>query len=112
MKRRLFIALLMAALMCVGLFAQSVSQIAGTVRDASGLSVPGAEVTATQTATGVVRNTVTSGDGTYSLPSLPIGPYKLEVKKGRLQQLRSERRGAAGGYRSDNRPGPESRFGR
>jgi hypothetical protein len=81
MMRRISIALLVQALACFGLFAQSVSQIAGTVRDASGLAVPGADVSATQTDTGLVRTTVTSGDGTFVLPSLPIGPYRMEVKK-------------------------------
>ena len=79
--KRFATALFVCALFSAGLFAQSVSQISGTVRDASGLAVPGADITATQTDTGVVRTTVTSGDGTYVLPSLPIGPYRLEVKK-------------------------------
>src|SRR5690242_3988143 len=81
MIRRLSYALLLAAVTTLGLYAQSVSQITGTVRDASGLAVPGAEVTATQTDTGLARSTVTAADGTYSLPSLPIGPYRVEVKK-------------------------------
>ena len=79
--RRLSVTLLFAALVSIGLYAQSVSQITGTVRDASGLAVPGAEVTATQTDTGTVRTTATAGDGTYSMPSLPIGPYRVEIKK-------------------------------
>jgi hypothetical protein len=73
--------LLVAALACSGVYAQSVSQIAGTVRDATGLAVPGAEVTATQTDTSLTRTAVTSADGTYVLPSLPIGPYRIEIKK-------------------------------
>jgi len=72
---------LVYVLVSFGLFAQSVSQIAGTVRDASGLAVPGAEVTATQTDTGLVRTTITSSDGTWVLPSLPVGPYRVDIKK-------------------------------
>jgi hypothetical protein len=79
--KRIATLLFVYAAVSVGLFAQSVSQISGTVRDASGLAVPGAEVTATQTDTGLVRTTVTSSDGTYVLPSLPIGPYRMEIKK-------------------------------
>jgi len=61
--------------------AVSTAQINGTVRDSSGLAVPGAEVKATQAATGQTR-TVTSGtDGSYVLPNLPIGPYVLEITK-------------------------------
>jgi hypothetical protein len=68
---------------CAGLWAQSaaVSQISGTVQDSSGLAVPGAQVVVTQTATGASRNTISGPDGAYLLPSLPIGPYRLEVKK-------------------------------
>ncbi|PWU05119.1 MAG: hypothetical protein C5B51_15370 [Terriglobia bacterium] len=57
------------------------SQISGTIRDASGLAIPGASIKVTQTATGVARNTLSSGEGTYVLPNLPIGPYLLEVAK-------------------------------
>src|SRR5437868_3955803 len=58
------------------------AQINGTVKDASGLAVPGAEIKATQTATGAVRTTTSSADGGYVLPNLPIGPYIIEVSKG------------------------------
>src|SRR6202451_3361341 len=60
----------------------STAQINGTVKDPSGLAVPGAEVKATQTATGVVRSTSSGSDGAFILPNLPIGPYLLEVTKG------------------------------
>jgi len=43
--------------------------------------VPGAEVKATQTATGVARTVASGPDGSFVLPSLPIGPYRLEVTK-------------------------------
>jgi hypothetical protein len=57
------------------------AQISGTVRDATGLAVPAAEIQVTQTDTGVTRTTQSAADGTYSLPSLPIGPYRLQVGK-------------------------------
>jgi Carboxypeptidase regulatory-like domain/TonB dependent receptor len=57
------------------------SQINGTIRDASGLVIPGASVKATQTATGIVRTAVSGADGGYVLPNLPIGPYLVEVTK-------------------------------
>src|SRR5690242_16512658 len=40
---------------CAGVFAQATSQISGTVKDASGAVVAGAQITVTQTATGVTR---------------------------------------------------------
>jgi Carboxypeptidase regulatory-like domain/TonB dependent receptor len=71
--------------LCLGcggaLFAQGTSQISGTVKDASGSVVAGAQVTVTQTDTGVTRTAISDAGGFYSLPSLPVGPYKLEVKK-------------------------------
>ncbi|PYS46050.1 MAG: TonB-dependent receptor, partial [Acidobacteria bacterium] len=60
-------------------WAQATAQISGTVTDQSGARLPGAEVTATQTETGLVRSVVSNETGTYVLPSLPTGPYKLEV---------------------------------
>src|SRR5215470_2590151 len=65
----------------VALWAQATSQIQGTVQDSSGAVLPGVEVKATQTDTGVVRTAVSSEDGRYVLPNLPIGPYRLEVNK-------------------------------
>jgi hypothetical protein len=77
--------LLVQIALCSGLglelHGQSVSQISGTVRDASGAAVPGAAVTATQADTGLTRTTETDASGSYLLPSLPIGPYRIEVKK-------------------------------
>ena len=67
---------------CAAALAQSsTSQINGSVHDPSGLAVPGAQVTATQTATGAARSTTTGADGQYALPNLPIGPYQLEISK-------------------------------
>jgi hypothetical protein len=55
------------------------AQIAGYVADPSGAHVAGALVTATQTATNAVRAVHTDGNGAYIFPSLPLGPYRLEV---------------------------------
>ena len=59
--------------------AQGTAQISGTITDPSGARLPGAEITATQTATGLARTAVSNETGAYVLPSLPTGPYKLEV---------------------------------
>src|SRR5437763_7743513 len=64
---------------CSVVWGQATAQISGTVTDQSGARLPGAEVTATQTDTGITRSVVSNETGTYVLPSLPIGPYKLEV---------------------------------
>ena len=57
------------------------SQINGSIKDSSGLPIPGAAIKATQTATGVVRTTISGADGGYVIPNLPIGPYLVEVTK-------------------------------
>jgi hypothetical protein len=68
---------------CAILSAQTIStsQIRGTIIDATGAPVPGAQVTLTQTATGAVRTATSGTDGVYTLPELPIGPYQLAVMK-------------------------------
>jgi len=66
---------------CAAAWAQSLAQIHGTIQDSTGAAVPGAEVKATQTATGVARSTTTGADGSYVLTNLPTGPYRLEVAK-------------------------------
>src|SRR5215467_10409416 len=64
---------------CSLVWGQATAQISGTVRDQSGAVLPGVEITAIQTETGVARNTVTNETGSYALPNLPIGPYKIEA---------------------------------
>src|SRR5438034_8083938 len=61
------------------LWAQATAQITETVKDQTGAVLPGVEVTATQTETGVARTVVTNETGSYLLSNLPIGPYKLEA---------------------------------
>jgi hypothetical protein len=60
-------------------WAQSTAQISGAVTDQSGAVLPGVEITATQTATGISRSGVTNETGSYVLTNLPIGPYRLEA---------------------------------
>lgn len=67
------------ALSCASVWAQATAQISGTVKDQTGAVLPGVDVTATQSDTGVSRNTVTNETGSYVLPNLPVGPYRLEA---------------------------------
>src|SRR3989442_5232307 len=66
---------------CAAAWGQATAQIHGTVQDSTGAAVPGAEIKATQTETGVVRTATSGADGGYVLTNLPIGPYQLEVSK-------------------------------
>jgi outer membrane receptor protein involved in Fe transport len=76
--------------------------INGIVTDQSGAVVPAAQVTATDTATGVDHATVTSSGGEYSFPDLPLSSYtvtavapgfqkvqvsKVEIKAGSIYSL-------------------------
>ena len=55
------------------------SQIAGVVRDSGGGVLPGAEITATKTDTGMTRTVFAGPDGAYVIPNLPVGPYQLRI---------------------------------
>jgi hypothetical protein len=69
-------------LCCAAAMAQTpAAQITGIVKDAAGATVVGAEVKATQTATGVVHTATSGTAGEYTLPDLPPGTYTLEVSK-------------------------------
>jgi hypothetical protein len=59
--------------------AVAVAEVHGTVVDSTGAAIPGAQVSMTETGKGVTRTTVTDETGHYSLPNLPVGPYRLEV---------------------------------
>lgn len=78
--------LLCCSLMLLGfgvcINAQTVSgTLRGTVTDTNGAVVPNATVTARSTETGLQRTVVTSNDGLYNIPFLPIGGYVVEVSR-------------------------------
>ena len=62
-------------------FAQSTS---ATLR---GQAVGGAEITVTNTDTGLVRKVSASSDGSYTLGGLPPGPYTVEVTGGPKREV-------------------------
>ena len=81
-RKRLMNVLLSIVLglaVCSSAWAQATAQITGAVQDQSGAVLPGVEVTATQTETGIARMTLTNETGHYVLSNLPLGPYKLEA---------------------------------
>src|SRR5580765_8631805 len=75
------IALLCCCLPLALANAQSASsaQISGTVVDPQGAVVPGAKVTATNSATGVQRSVNTTSTGNYVIPNLQPGKYDVAV---------------------------------
>jgi hypothetical protein len=61
-------------------FAQVINAtLSGTVSDVTGALIPGVEITATQTGTGVVSIVVTNESGTYRFASLQPGPYQASA---------------------------------
>jgi iron complex outermembrane recepter protein len=74
-RRALATAIALATLMCaVPARAQPQGGIAGVVRDATAISVPGVTVTATNRTTGVTHTTTTRNDGSYAF-ALEPGTY-------------------------------------
>src|SRR6266542_4423447 len=80
-----------SSLVCLLLFSASLvaqtfrGTILGTVTDPGGAVVAGAKVTAHNVNTGLDRTTATSGDGSYSIPELPIGTYTVTVSQSGFQ---------------------------
>jgi hypothetical protein len=62
-----------------GALAQGYGSISGTVTDATGAVVPGAVVTATQSSTGLMLKTTSSGEGAYVFPSLAPSVYNVSA---------------------------------
>src|SRR6516162_6747491 len=74
-----------ALLVCLGLSNNAFAQfgnanVEGFVQDSSGAYIPGVMVTATNTQTGVATPVITNESGTYTIPSLLPGTYKLTAE--------------------------------
>src|ERR1043166_758454 len=88
MRARIFLVFVLLA--AVNLSAQTFrGTILGTVTDPSGAVVSGAKVMVKNTGTGLERATETSGDGSYSLPELPIGTYNVTITQSGFQTFRA-----------------------
>ncbi len=78
--KRLLVAILVLLSFAVAANAQTFrGAINGTVTDPSGAVVPNAAVKATESATGLDHNTVTTSDGVFAFQDIPLGFYKLTV---------------------------------
>ena len=79
--------LISISLLSTSLFAQTFrGTILGTVTDPQGAVVAGATVNVRNVNTGLERSTATSGDGSYSVPELPIGTYTVTVSQTGFQK--------------------------
>jgi outer membrane receptor protein involved in Fe transport len=74
----------LAAILCVSPAIASAQQetatIIGTIVDAQRASLPGATVTAKNTATGFVRTGVTDQEGRYRIAAVPPGSYEISAE--------------------------------
>jgi|HubBroStandDraft_1064217.scaffolds.fasta_scaffold04141_3 hypothetical protein len=60
-------------------YGQTTAQLSGTVQDASGAVIPGAQVTIVDEATGVSRTVQSNAQGFYAFPSLVPDTYTVRV---------------------------------
>src|ERR1039457_1454516 len=79
--------LVMLGLLLLGTaaYGQGTASLVGTVIDPTGLPVPNAKITVTDTDTGIVRLTSTNAVGSYAAHELPIGQYRSEEHTSELQ---------------------------
>ena len=88
---QLIMVALAAFAMTTRLNAQDTGYISGTVTDKTGAAVAGAELTLTNTAGSITRNTTTNSDGAYVVPGLPGDTYDLSVTAKGFQKFTAKR---------------------
>jgi hypothetical protein len=66
-------------LVCGNAWAQTTGAVLGVVSDQNGAAIASATVRATNTDTGFTAKTVSTSEGSYLVPSLPIGHYSISV---------------------------------
>src|SRR4051794_20931021 len=79
MGRSRFAVFAAVSLFAITAWAAVSGSISGTLKDPSGAIVPGARLTATNTAIGTEYKATTDERGFYSFPSLAVGKYDVVV---------------------------------
>jgi hypothetical protein len=91
MSRSFYALIVLLVYAAAAAFGQGpVGTLNGTVTDPAGSVVPGATVIATNLATGVETKTTTTSTGTYTLPYLPAGTYKVRVSSSGFRTATAE----------------------
>src|SRR3974377_2235820 len=85
-RRRLILTTILTAMCLVGgwppLNAQtSTATISGVLSDSQGGRIEGAKIVVTNIDTGVATSAESDAQGVYSISSLPIGNYRIEVQR-------------------------------
>src|SRR5437667_2626518 len=78
-RRSLTLVALCLACLTRVLPAQTTGEIRGTVLDANGSGLPGASVEASSSALQGTRASVTGAGGSFQIPALPPGMYRVVV---------------------------------
>src|ERR1700687_3614701 len=89
-RHKVLAASLLGASLCLAtapLHAQIATDLKGRITDPTRTAVSAAQITATETATSATRTTQTSADGTYTLPALQPGRYRIEIAAPGFQHL-------------------------
>jgi hypothetical protein len=77
----LFLGLVLFSLPAWQLSGQAITgTVVGTVRDPTGAVIQGAQITATNLATGITQSTVSGPQGNYTIPNLAPGSYKISAQ--------------------------------
>ena len=88
MKRLAFAAVIFVFWVCVGVSAQDLASIVGTVTDPSGAVIADAQVTVANVERGFTRTVASNSDGEYSVVRVPIGNYTITAEKAGFEKLR------------------------
>src|SRR5262249_52214866 len=81
MKRYWLAGTLLLSVLLGNSFAQTTNAtLGGTASDVSKALIPGVNITATNTQTGIVSTTITNETGAYNFPSLQTGNYKVTAE--------------------------------
>ena len=76
------VLLLPILVLTLGQFAFSqTAQVTGRISDATGAVVPGAQDSVTNQKTGLTRDSVSNGEGYFTIPLLSPGEYRIAVRK-------------------------------
>jgi hypothetical protein len=92
-RNRILQAVLCLIFLAGAVFAQTTTttgEINGTVSDTSGAVLPGVTVTATNLNTGLTRTVYTDANGSYTIPLLPPGSYRVVAELAGLGEARRE----------------------
>jgi hypothetical protein len=109
-KLGVILGVVLALVLCLFTSVPAYSQVtgatlSGTITDASGGVIAGAQISVRNTATGITKDATTDSSGLYTVPNLAPGPYEVKVTaKGFTTAVQSNLTLAVGAQQSLNIP--------